>query len=226
MKQFIHHDFPILERIDTESIRYYKTPEGKHYPSVTAVTNLLNQKEIDKWKTRVGESTANEISSRSIRRGVAFHSLCEAYLKGEKVQPGMMEQNMFNSIIPYLNKLNNIHCLESQMYSDKLRVAGTVDCIAEYEGKLVVIDFKTASKPKTKNMISNYFMQATAYGIMFTERTGIPIHNIMIMMAEAETDTTIIFIDSMHNWVDQFMQLRKRFDQEGSGGFGDALEAG
>ena len=166
MKTFIHHDFPKLER-DTspDGTRVYKTPSGRAYPSVTTVTSLHNAEGIAKWRARVGAEEANRISSKASARGARIHSLCEAYLRNERCEPDIFDKELFGSIEQWLGDIDNIHALEDPLYSDYLQVAGTVDCIAEFQGKLSIIDFKTASKPKDRDDIYNYFMQTAAYSV-------------------------------------------------------------
>jgi ATP-dependent exoDNAse (exonuclease V) beta subunit len=208
MRNFIHHDFPKLER-DTspDGTRVYKTPSGRAYPSVTTVTGLHTAKGIAQWRARVGNEEANRISGRASARGTRIHSNCESYLLGESFEPNMFDAEMFNSIKFLLNDIDNIHCLETPLYSDFLQVAGTVDCIGDFQGKLSVIDFKTASKPKDRDDIHNYFMQCAAYAVAFEERTGIPIGRLVIIMA-VENDDPRWFIEKRDNWIGGFRKLR------------------
>ena len=208
MKNFIHHDLPKLER-DTspDGTRVYKTPSGRAYPSVTTVTGLHTAKGIAEWRKRVGEAEANRISGRASARGTRIHGYCEDYLRGNLFEADMFDLEMFNSIKFLLDQIDNIHCLETPLYSDHLQVAGTVDCIAEFQGKLSVIDFKTASKPKDRDDIYNYFMQCAAYSVAFEERTGIPIGRLVIIMA-VENDDPRWFIEKRDNWIGGFRKLR------------------
>lgn len=208
MKNFIYHDFPKLER-DTspDGTRVYKTPSGKRYPSVTTVTGLHSAKGIAEWRRRVGEEEANRISGKASARGTRIHKYCEDYLRGNIFEADMFDLEMFNSIKPLLDQVDNIHCLETPLYCDYLQVAGTVDCIAEFQGKLSVIDFKTSSKPKDRDDIYNYFMQTAAYAVAFEERTGIPIGRLVIIMA-VENDDPRWFIEKRDNWIGGFRKLR------------------
>lgn len=208
MKTFIHHNLPKLER-DTkpDGTRVYKTPSGSAYPSVTTVTGLHSAKGIAEWRKRVGNEEANKISGRASARGTRIHQYCEDYLRGNIFEADMFDLEMFNSIKPLLDQIDNIHCLEDQLYSDHLQVAGTVDCIAEFQGKLSVIDFKTASRPKDRDDIYNYFMQAAAYAVAFEEQTGIPIGRLVIIMA-IDNDDPRWFIEKRDNWVAGFKKLR------------------
>ena len=137
MKTFIDHDFPkLLRTTSSDGTRVYETPSGRAYPSVTTVTGLHSAKGIMEWRKRVGEAEANRISGRASARGTRIHNYCESYLLGESTEPDMFDAEMFNSIKPLLDQVDNIHALEDPLYSDHLQVAGTVDCIAEFQGKL------------------------------------------------------------------------------------------
>ena len=208
MKTFIDHDFDKLER-DTkpDGTRLYKTPSGKSYPSVTTVTGLHTAKGIAEWRKRVGNEEANRISGKASARGTRIHQHCEDYLRGNIFEADMFDLEMFNSIKPLLDQVDNIHCLETPLWSDHLQVAGTVDCIAEFQGKLSVIDFKTSSKPKDRDDIHNYFMQCAAYSVAFEERTGIPIGRLVIIMA-VDSDDPRWFIEKRDNWIGGFKKLR------------------
>jgi CRISPR/Cas system-associated exonuclease Cas4 (RecB family) len=208
MKTFIDHDFPkLLRTTSSDGTRVYETPSGRAYPSVTTVTGLHSAKGIMEWRKRVGEAEANRISGRASARGTRIHNYCESYLLGESTEPDMFDAEMFNSIKPLLDQVDNIHALEDPLYSDHLQVAGTVDCIAEFQGKLSVIDFKTSSKPKDRDDIHNYFMQTAAYAVAFEERTGIPIGRLVIIMA-VDNDDPRWFIEKRDNWIGGFKKLR------------------
>ena len=208
VKTFIHHDFPKLER-DTKSdgTRLYKTPSGRAYPSVTTVTGLHSAKGIAEWRKRVGEAEANRISGKASARGTRIHQYCEDYLRGNLFEADMFDLEMFNSIKFLLDDIDNIHALETPLYSDHLEIAGTVDCIAEFQGKLSIIDFKTASKPKDRDDIHNYFMQCAAYSVAFEELTKIPVTRLVILMA-VDNDDPRWFIEKRDNWVGGFRKLR------------------
>ena len=210
MKTFIKHDFPTLKRVDSPEGRVYQTSTGKKYPSVTSVLGMMDKTAFFEWRKRVGEEEANKISARAARRGTDIHTLCENYLNGNPCEPSMFDQQVFNSLIPHLDKIDNIHALESKLYSDYLQVAGTVDCIAEYDGKLSVIDFKTSRRIKQKDEIDGYFIQTAAYAVAFEERTQIPVSRLVIIMGVDE-EKPLIFNEKRDNWIDRFMDLREQF---------------
>lgn len=210
--QHIHHEIDKLTRIDSAGGRLYQTPTGRAYPSVTSILGILGKAEILEWRKRVGDAEANRIAARAARRGTAIHTLCEHYLLNKEVDPGPFDLETFKSITPYLDKINNIHCLETQLYSNFLQVAGTVDCIAEYEGKLSVIDFKTSKRIKTRDEIHSYFMQTSAYAVMFEERTGIPIGQLVIIMS-VDDDKPLIFKEKRDDWIHRFIELREDYSK-------------
>jgi CRISPR/Cas system-associated exonuclease Cas4 (RecB family) len=212
MKTFIAHSFPKLKRIDSDGGRTYETPTGNCYPSVTSVVGLHKAKFIQEWRARVGEKAANKISSKASKRGTAIHSLCEDYLLGNELNVNPFDHEMFTSLKPHLDKIDNIHCLETQLYSHHLEVAGTVDCIAEYDGKLCVIDFKTSSKPKPKDWIHDYFMQTSAYAVMFEEMTGISVGRLLIVMG-VDDHEPLIFQEKRNDWIGQFRSLRSQYKE-------------
>ena len=210
MKTFIKHDLPKLKTIDGGASRLYETPEGKQYPSVTSVLGFKSAESIQKWRDRVGAEEADKISRRASSRGTRIHTLCEDYLLGKDPIADMFDAPMFKSLTPHLDLIDNIHALESKLYSDHLEVAGTVDCIAEYNGKMSVIDFKTSGRIKYKEDIPGYFIQCSAYAVAFEERTGIPVSNIVIIMG-VDNEKPLIFKEKRDNWIGQFIDLRQQF---------------
>jgi len=210
MKTFINHDFPKLVRVDSDVGRTYQTPTGVCYPSVTSVVGLHKAHVIQEWRNKVGAEQANKISSRASRRGTSIHSLCEKYLLGENAEPSLADYEMFNAIKPHLDRIDNIHCMETQLYSHHLQVAGTVDCIGEYDGKLHVIDFKTSSRPKPRDWIHDYFMQTSAYAVMFEELTGISVGRLLIIMG-VDDHETLVFHEKRNDWIGDFKAIRKDY---------------
>ncbi len=175
-------DLPALSRRNIDGVRYY-TVEGRPMVSITSVTSHFNKEIFVEWRKRVGEDEANRITKRATARGTATHSLIEKYLFNKDVEfdkPG--PKMLFQQAKKTLQNINNIYALEKSLYSTELGVAGTVDCIAEYDGELAIIDFKTAAKPKPRDWIENYFVQAAAYACMFYERTGTPVKKLVILM--------------------------------------------
>lgn len=212
MKTFIHHDIGKLERKTyPDGTRLYKTPSGNAYPSITTITGLHNKQQIIEWRKRVGAEEATRISTRAASRGTRLHSLCEAFLRSERCEPDFFDQELFGSIKPFLQEIDNIHALETPLYSDFLEAAGTVDCIAEFRGKLCVIDFKTSSRVKDREDIHNYFMQTAAYAVAFEERTKIPVGRLVIIMAVENEPQPLLFMEKRDDWIDAFRSLRKDY---------------
>ena len=176
-----------LERETIDGVRYYKVPDEDEFlklVSITSVTSHYNREKFAKWRKKVGEKKANEITRKATSRGTDMHTLTEHYLLNEdlpKVQP--LSEYLYKIAKPTLDKIDNIHSLEGSLYSKELGVAGTVDCIAEYEGELAVIDFKTSKAPKPREWIDGYFVQAAAYACMYYELTGIAVKKLVIIMA-------------------------------------------
>lgn len=195
--------------------RYYKLPDGTKLPSVTTVVGAKKKKAIMEWRARVGEEEANRISKQATSRGTNVHSICEAYLNNEQdymkgVMPDAVEY--FLSIKPYLNKINNIHYQEQALWSTTIGMAGRVDCIAEYEGELSIIDFKTSGKIKRKDEIQDYFWQTTAYALMYEELIGTPIDNLVIIMAVKDS-SPIIFKEKTENHLTGLAEAIKYYHQ-------------
>ncbi len=211
MFNHIHHDIAKLRRVDSPAGRVYQTPSGRAYPSVTAVTGLHGKDAIMAWRKRVGEEEANRVSRRATTRGTRVHTLCEDYISNKSVTADLFDQEAWQSLVPELNKINNIHCLETQLYSDHLEVAGTVDCIAEYNGKVSVIDFKTSKRVKKKSDIHSYFMQTSAYAVMFEERTGIPVSRLVILMTVDDEPEASVFVEKRDDWIGEFIELREAY---------------
>ena len=185
MFNHIKHDFPQLLQENAEGRRLYATPTGEKYPSVTTILGDYGKEGIMEWRKKVGEEKANQISRVATTRGTAVHAAIEHYLNNNEMSNHEMMPNvksLFMQMKSELNKLNNIHCLETRLFSHELKLAGTVDCIAEYDGTLSVIDFKTSKRLKRKDQIGNYFMQGAAYATMFSELTNIPIHTVTILI--------------------------------------------
>ena len=180
-------DLKPLEREHIDGVRYYKIPDEDELVkmvSITSVTSHFNKEIFINWRKKVGNEEADKITKAATARGTDMHTLTEHYLKNEdlpEVRP--ISDFLFKIAKGKLNKINNIYALEGPLYSKELGIAGTVDCIAEYDGELAIIDFKTSKKPKPRNWIEHYFVQCMAYGCMLYEMTGISIKKLVIIMA-------------------------------------------
>jgi genome maintenance exonuclease 1 len=218
-KTFEHKDLnlPELSAEIVEGIgRLYTTPEGLKYPSVTTVIGKASdQSWLDAWKARVGEEEVRKVSAQASRRGTAVHELAEEYLKNNpQYTKGHMPSNIatFGQIRPILDKhVTKIYGLEVPLYSDNLRVAGRVDCVADWDGVLSIIDFKTSKREKKREDIGGYFTQASAYSYMMFERTGMLPKQIVIMMMVDDSEP-LVFVEKAKDWIEKFIELRNSVD--------------
>ena len=188
--------------------RYYTLEDGTKLPSVTTVLGAKKKAGILAWRKRVGEEEANRVSKKATSRGTNVHTLCERYLNNEDINhKDMMPDSldMFYSLKPFLANINNIWYQEQALYSRILELAGRVDCIAEYEGELSIIDFKTSSRVKTKDQIEDYFVQCTAYGLMLEEMIDVPVNQIVVVMA-VENSAPIIFKERTENYIETLVK--------------------
>lgn len=196
--------------------RYYTLEDGTRLPSVTTVVGAQKKQAIMDWRRRVGEEEANRVSRQATSRGTNVHTICENYLNNKQdymrgVMPDALEY--FLSIKPYLNKINNIHYQEVALWSKQLGLAGRVDCIAEYEGELSVIDFKTASRPKDRESILDYFWQTCAYALMYEELIGEPINNLVIIMA-VKDEQPLIFKEKTEDHIEGLVEAIRYYREQ------------
>ena len=217
---FVHKEGLDYKELKTKNIdgkRHYVTPNG-NYPSVTTVTSLAIKDGIKAWRERVGEKEANKIASQAARRGTKVHKICEDYLNNvdlnyEEIEP--INHFLFKQIKPILDiRLDEVYGLEVPLYSDYLRVAGRVDLVGMWDGKVSIIDFKTASKRKRRDWITNYFMQESAYAVMFEEMFDIPVSQIVTIIA-VEADEPQLFIEKRDDWIGGVLEWRERWEANG-----------
>jgi len=216
MFNHVNIDIPEIKTLNIDGKRYYVTPDGDKYPSITTVLSILSRQGIMEWRKRVGAEVANKISTKASRRGTNVHTMCEDLLNNEldikKFLP--IDVEMFKTIEPIIvEKINNIFAQEVTLYSHYLGVAGRVDCIAEWDGRLSVIDFKTSTKPKKKEWISNYFQQTAAYAVMFEERTKIPVDQLVVLIA-VDNNSPQIFIEKRDEHIKECIHTIHKFRQE------------
>lgn len=207
-------ELPELESITTEKGRTYVTPDGKRYPSITTVLGERSKAGILEWRKSIGEAEANRISGQASVRGTAVHKLAEDYLNNNPDwDKAAMPANLFSfgQIRPILDsRVNNIWMQEAPVYSDKFEMAGRVDCIAELDGVLTVIDFKTSRKEKKKNWIQNYFMQGAFYAAAFYERTNIPIKQTAIIIA-VDDSAAQVFVEPTFDYLAELKKCRAEY---------------
>jgi len=186
---FNHQDVPFvpIERESIDGVRYYKvfgTEELVRMPSITSVISWRNRNKFKEWRKKVGEQEANNITRKATHRGTDAHTLIEEYLNNSDTFSDVLplSQFLFKQAKPDLNRIDNILCQETALYSTELGIAGSVDCIAEFDGELSVIDFKTSAKPKKREWIEDYFVQCAAYACMLYEMKGIMVKKFVIIM--------------------------------------------
>ena len=212
---FTHIDLklPQLTRESIDGVRYYNIGgENKKPVSITSVISHYSKEKFAKWRKRVGEEEANRITKRATSRGTDTHTLIESYLLNEElseVQP--ISEMLFKLAKPTLDRINNIHCLESSLYSEILGVAGSVDTIAEFDGELAVIDYKTSAKPKPREWITDYFVQTMFYGMALYEMTGIQIKKLVIIMTCEDGECVIYEERDLEKYMKLVVQYIKKF---------------
>ena len=197
-----------LPEVTTETInrkRFYVTPEGNKYPSITTVLSTRKKEGLFEWRKRVGNDVANYVARTSASRGTKVHHMCEDYLNNEfdeeKHKKDFLPFCLFNQLKDQaLCNLNNIYAQEAGLYSDKYKVAGRVDCVAEYKDTLSIIDFKTSTRERSDDWNENYYIQGSAYAEMFEERTEIKIDQVVILVV-TEDGTVQEFVKSKQDYL-------------------------
>lgn len=218
MKTFNHvgpaSELVELSATQVEGRRFYKTPEDKWYPSVTTVVSHISAATLKAWEERVGYEAAEKVRRTSSLRGTKYHGIVENYLKGdlEKVEKSEgLPSYLFRFARKDLDRIDNIHILEAPLYSDDLCIAGRVDCIAEFDGELAIIDFKTTGTLKKEEWLEKYFVQEAAYAYMYWERTGCEVKKLVTFSIAEDGQTQIIqkydkipYVDTLCEWIKEF----------------------
>lgn len=203
-----------ITRETTEKGRMYFTPSGATYPSVTTVLSIQDKSGIEEWRQKVGAEEADKILRQAGIRGTAVHDMAEKYLKNDSTwAQGYLPNNIFTfqQLKPIIDtRINNIWFQETFIWSDYLKTAGQVDLIAEFDGILSIIDFKTSRKKKEKDWIKGYFMQEAFYAVAFEERTSKPIKQCVTLIA-VDGDDPQIFIEDRDSHIKDFMRVRSQF---------------
>ena len=211
-KHFTHKPFPKIEipRKEIDGKRYYVTPGGDHYRSVTTVLSALSKEGIDKWRDKIGHEKANRISNKASTRGTKLHNMMEDYVGNvEDFALNKMPSttSLFLDLQPYVdNNVEEVYGIEYPLYSDRLKAAGTSDLICMYNGKPTILDYKTANKPKQEKWIKNYFIQSTAYSMMVKERYDFDIEQIVIMIA-VDNDNPQIFVKDPNEFIKETIHI-------------------
>ena len=224
---FIHHNYLgelELEKKEQNGIRLYNLPNGAWVPSITSVTSFYNRQIFAKWRERVGLEEANRITKRATARGTDFHQVCQDYLENKELnwddyQP--LTKFMFHHVKPELDKINNIHAIERTLYSQYYGLAGRVDCIAEYEGELAVIDFKTSDKIKPEGWIENYFVQEMFYAAAYYELTEKPIKKLITLMVTPGGEVKVFDKRNKGDYIKLLVRYIKEFVHHNTGSDGE-----
>jgi len=218
-KIFDHQQVELTEMqaVTTEEGRKYHTPEGIDLPSITTCLSILSRDGIAAWRKRVGEEEANRISRVASTRGTKVHEIIEKYIDNKEdysdgYTPDIIQS--LNDVRDILdNRIGTVFAQEAPLYSNHLGVAGRVDCVAEFDGALSIIDFKTSRKKKFPSMIKQYFMQESAYSIMWEERTGMPITQLVTIIA-VDNHEPQVFIEHRDNWVRPLKETIAQWNEE------------
>jgi genome maintenance exonuclease 1 len=219
---FLHDPIDLgYQDLTTESVsgkRMYVTPEGRRYPSVTTVLGVRSREGIQKWRARVGEEEANRISSFAASRGTQVHTMVERYIDNREdylEKSNHLTRLNFETMRPVLDqRIGRVLAQEVPLYSNHLGLAGRVDCVAEFDGRLSIVDFKTSSKPKKKDWIHSYFIQETAYAIMFEERTGVPIVDLVTLIVNDVDEEPQVFKEKRDRWIDPLFDTIEQYHTE------------
>jgi genome maintenance exonuclease 1 len=214
---FNHLDnvLPQLERETIDGVRYYSVPDEDQLlklVSITSVTSHFNKEIFVKWRKKVGTEEADRITKAATSRGTDLHTLVENYLYNRDLPPVQpISDFLFKIAKSELNRINNIYCLEGALYSKQLGVAGTTDCIAEFDGELAIIDFKTSKKPKPRDWIENYFVQAMFYGMALYEMTDIRVKKLVIIMACENGECVVYEERDLNKYMKLVVEYIKKF---------------
>ena len=219
MFEHVNVELTEMDAVTTDSGRKYKTPEGVNLPSITTVLSILSRDSIAAWRKRVGEEEANRISHRASTRGTAVHEIIEKYIDNKEDFKDGYTPDIISSFLDVKSilddRIGRVYAQEAPLYSNHLGVAGRVDCVAEFDGKLSIIDFKTSLKPKRKDWVKNYFMQESAYAIMWEERTGQPITQLVTIISVDNAEPQV-FIEHRDNWVRPLRETIEKYNEEQS----------
>jgi len=217
---FVHKpiETPKLERFHIDGKRFYKkvnSEELKNYISITTVTSHYTKEKFKQWRLRVGDEEADRITNAATSRGTQTHNLIEHYLGNEPLpKSAPLPKMLFDVARPKLNKINNILGIEIPLYSDYFSIAGTADTIAEYEGELSIIDYKTSVEPKPVKYIENYFVQCVAYSCMLYEMTGITAKQLVIIMTCENGEVEVYIEKDLKKYIKLLIQYINKFKQD------------
>jgi genome maintenance exonuclease 1 len=218
--RFIHTDIPEVIELQSKTTnkgRWYTAPNGNIYASVTTVLGAKEKPGLTEWRNMLGTKKADKETKRCADRGEAVHKMAEDYLNNieeptKKHKPDNVK--LFNQLRFKLNKINNIRAQEVPLHSDSLRLAGRVDCVGEYEGVLSIIDFKTSNNNKDEILVEDYFLQCTAYAIMYNELYGTAIDDIVVLIAVEKGMTPMVYKRKIYDFVKPLLSRINTYYEE------------
>jgi hypothetical protein len=196
-----------------DGTRFYTTPEGNSYKSVTTfLKEYFDKPYLKKWKKNVGEKKAKEIVLAAQKRGKSLHWVIETYLLNNELDLSEfpVTKGLFVKIKPFVNKLDNIRLMESPLYSDELKLAGSPDVIADYDGVLSICDFKSNTFALKKRIdLVDYMLQVACYAIMFNERFGLMPKQAVVIIASPNNSEGVVKIEKMDLCIDMLRNFMK-----------------
>ena len=207
-------NFQQAQLIEKDDAHYYQTPKGDIFPSITTILQktmpIEKQQSLQNWKEQ--EIAAEYITRESSIVGTQTHKLIEDYLNEipQTDEVRLLSVAHFNNLIPFLQKINDIHGTELRLYSNIMKLAGTSDCIAKYDGELSIIDYKTKRSNQQEEWMSDHFIQGTAYSQMFKELTGIEVKQVVILVS-SEKNTRMEFVKRTEDYKDLLTQRLNQF---------------
>ncbi len=210
-------ELPRLEREHIGEKRLYFNPKDreKKYISITTITSYFNKDKFVEWRRRIGNKEADKITKAATTRGTDLHTLNECYLQNLSL-PTVPEisQKLFEVNKPALDKIGKIYGIELGMYSDYLGIAGTCDLVAEYEGQLAIIDYKTSKKPKPEGWLEHYFVQCCAYAFMLKELTGMEVKKFVIIMSCENGELAVYEKTDIETYIKLLIKYIKHYVRE------------
>lgn len=220
--KFEHEPLPFeydeLDVIEKNGKRYYVTPKGVHYPSVTTILKQHSKEGIEKWRKRVGEEEANRVMHQASVRGNAIHDLCEDYVLNNPLylhEQSPVNVDTFMMIKKVIDKrMGTVYGVEIPLYSDFLEAAGRNDLFSMFDGKRSIVDYKTARKPKKKEWCKGYFMQESAYAVAIEERFGISVTQLVTIIAVDGEPSATVYIEHRDDHIQDFMDLRNEYREK------------
>ena len=209
----LHPEIPKIKQVNIDGIRHYETPDGTLISITSLLKNFPLQSILD-WKKSVGDDVANERLRHGADRGSKVHQIIENCLSNKPETDlvgnyGELAARMFSQMIPALDKIDRIRALEQGLYSTKYGIAGRVDCIAEYDKELTVIDFKTATR-KWDERNQNHLVQASFYSIAWEERTGEKVNQIAILTTTEDGELDV-YRDDPSNYVGRLEDMIEEY---------------